>query len=354
MLAALAVSVAGFGFTKLRNGDQDRNRAASSDLVDETTAASYRDTAGPSPSAVVVNVDRVDDPGQLRAVLVAALTEAGWPAPDWRPTTAADHGAGLARAAVAGGARVVISCGGDGTVLECLEELAGSDAALALVALGTSNLLARNLGIPSDPAAAMAIVTEGQRRRIDLGRLHDAGGTDRLFAVAAGIGFDATMIEAAPAGLKGRLGWVAYLAAALRHLRDPAFPVELVCDGRPLGRRMVRSVLVANVGRLPAGLTLAPDAVPDDGLLDVVVLSPRRLRDWLGLGIGLLRGQRHARGVEHLRAAAVSVTARSPQPREIDGDPVPPSATLQVSVCPTALILCVPLGGASGDLTRPG
>lgn len=303
---------------------------------------------------MVVNASRVEEPEQLRAIVVHTLSRAGWPAAQWCPTTESDHGSGLARSAVANGAGVVFSCGGDGTVLECLAALAGTDAALAVIPLGTSNLLARNLGIPTDPQAAVAVVTDGDRRRIDIGRVQEPDGEERCFAVAAGMGFDAAMVEEAPAWIKGRLGWVAYLVSSLSHLRDPAFEVDLVCDGVRTGPRAVRSVLVANVGRLPAGLTLAPDAVPDDGLLDVVVLAPRRLRDWLFLAVGLARGARHPRGVEHLRAAAVSVTARSPQAREIDGDPIPPSTSLQVTVQPGALTLCVPRGGGSGDVSRPG
>src|SRR5258705_5827375 len=109
----------------------------------------------------------------------------------------------------------------------------------------------------------------------------------------AGIGFDAAMMADASEGMKQLAGWPAYLVSGLRHLRDPVMRVQLRIDDNPPLRRPARTVLVGNVGRLQGGLQLLPDAAADDGLLDVVVVAPRTLRDWIRLvWRGFRRGRR--------------------------------------------------------------
>src|SRR4029077_12171614 len=108
----------------------------------------------------------------------------------------------------------------------------------------------------------------------------------------AGMGFDAVMMADTTEGMKRFAGWPAYVASALRHLRDPMMRVRLRIDGGPPLRRSARTVLVANVGQLEGGLELLPDAQVDDGLLDVVVIAPRTLRDWLRLAWRVFRRDR--------------------------------------------------------------
>jgi diacylglycerol kinase family enzyme len=119
--------------------------------------------------------------------------------------------------------------------------------------------------------------------------------------------------------------------------------------GRPL-RRRARSVLVANVGRLQGGVTLLTDAEPDDGWLDVAVLNPRRLRDWLVMGWALLRRRARVPGMEVLRARKVEITSNRAQPRELDGDLISPGRRLVVQIHPRALWLCVPQPEQTPDL----
>ncbi|MFV3577826.1 diacylglycerol/lipid kinase family protein, partial [Mycobacterium tuberculosis] len=104
----------------------------------------------PRRSAVIVNPNRVEGLDALHELIVARLTDAGWPEPAWLETTAEDPGTGQARQAVEDGAEVVFVSGGDGTVRAVVEGLAGTDAALAILPGGTGNLLAVNLGVPSD------------------------------------------------------------------------------------------------------------------------------------------------------------------------------------------------------------
>jgi YegS/Rv2252/BmrU family lipid kinase len=288
-------------------------------------------------SAVVVNPSKVTDLEGRRRDICDALAEAGWPEPMWLLTTPEDPGCGQARQAVADGATVVFACGGDGTVMACATVLAGTDVALAVLPSGTGNLLATNLGLTPDVQAAVAVATSGRRRRIDVGV---AG--DRCFTVMAGMGFDAQMLAAAPERLKKHLGWLAYLVAGVKHLRHRPIRVRVKLDrDRPL-RRRARTVLVGNVGRLQGGIPLLPDAEPDDGWLDVAIISPRTLGHWAALAWAVLRHRRRIPRMETFRAQRVEIYSDRVQPRELDGDVIEPGRLLSVAVRPAALCLCVP------------
>ena len=303
-------------------------------------ASARTETAGPR-SAVVVNPAKVVDLDGRRREICAALAEAGWPEPLWLETTPEDPGCGQTQQAVDAGVEVVFACGGDGTVMACAGELAGTDVALAILPSGTGNLLATNLELSSDVRSGVATVTDGARRRIDLGTVGK-----RYFTVMAGMGFDAQMIDAASESLKARIGWPAYVLAALGHLRHRPVRVRIrLDDGAPM-RRRARTVLVGNVGRLQGGLPLLPDARPDDGWLDVAVVSPHTIGHWLALAWGVLRRRRRIARMETFRAQRVEVRCDRAQPRELDGDLIEPGRELTAVVRPAALWLCVPGPGA--------
>jgi diacylglycerol kinase family enzyme len=285
----------------------------------------------------VVNPSKVLDLDERRREICGALAEAGWPEPLWLETTPSDPGCGQTRHAIASGVSVVFAFGGDGTVMACATELAGTDVALAVLPSGTGNLLAANLGLSSDVAEGVAVAVGGRRRRIDVGVVGD-----RCFTVMAGMGFDAEMLQATPEPLKRRVGWLAYLFAGLGRLRSRPMRVRIRLDSRPPMRRRARTVLVGNVGRLQGGIPLLPDAEPDDGYLDVAVLSPRTLGHWLSLAWGVLRRRRDVARFETFRARSVEVTSDRAQPRELDGDVIEPGRTLAVTVRDRALRLCVP------------
>ncbi|MER7003986.1 diacylglycerol kinase family protein [Dactylosporangium sp. NPDC000555] len=290
-------------------------------------------------SAVVINPSKVLDLDARRRELRDALAAAGWPEPLWLETTLEDPGSGMAEEAAAAGAEVVLVCGGDGTVRAVADVLAGSDVAVALIPSGTGNLLANDLGIPYDVAEAVAVAVGGGRRRIDVGVVEGAG----AFTVMAGMGFDAAMVGETPDEAKRRFGWAAYAASGLRNLTRRRMAVRIRLDGGRWMHRRAGSVLVANVGRLRGGIRLLPDAEPGDGYLDIAVLSPSHLADWLRLAGGVLvwrSGDTH--GLETFRARAVEVLAAREEPREIDGDVIPPDRRLAARVRPGALIVCVP------------
>jgi diacylglycerol kinase family enzyme len=313
---------------------------------EQTDAPRYqRRTTGSPKSAVVVNPTKVDDLNLLREQVNGALAEAGWPVPQWLETTPEDPGYGQTRTAVEAGATVVFVCGGDGTVMSALGALVGTEAAMAILPAGTGNLLAANLGISTDTVTGIEVALEGGLRRIDVGAVDD-----RYFAVMAGMGFDADMLEATSDTAKARIGWPAYVLGAMRHLKDRPMRLTIrVDDGEPM-RRRARSVLIANVGRLQGGVRLLTDAAPDDGLLDVAVLTPRTLRHWAALGWAVLRRSPRVPSMQVLRGARVEVVSNRPQPRQLDGDVIEAGKRLLAEVRPDAVWLCVPQPAGHPDL----
>ncbi|HEY6794622.1 MAG TPA: diacylglycerol kinase family protein [Kineosporiaceae bacterium] len=289
--------------------------------------------------ALVVNPLRISDVDRLTAGITHRCAEHHLPPPVVLSTSAADPGRGPTRQAVGDGAGLVLAAGGDGTVRAVAEGLVGTGVPLGVLPLGTGNLLARNLGLPMSLREAVRTALTGADRIIDVGRLED--GT--VFAIMAGVGLDAAMMRAAPEQLKVALGWLAYAVGGLRSMRRARLEVDLRLDGEPPLRAQARTVLVGNVGRLHAGLELAPDARPDDGVLDVVLVCPRRVADWLIL---LARALTHRRRSDHrmsrYQARHVEVRLLEPQPRQVDGELLDSAPRLVARVEPRALVVRVP------------
>ncbi len=295
-------------------------------------------------AGLVLNPIRMDDPERLREQVDKAFADAGRPAPECRETTPQDAGYGVARELIAAGRSPLLVAGGDGTIREVCTAAAGTGTPVAILPLGTGNLLARNLDLPLDVDEALAVALSGVDRRIDLGRIDaDAFPPPGLpadgFVVMAGMGFDAAMMADAPESLKARLGALAYVVSGIRHLRDDAFGVRLAVDGRD-SRHRARTVLVGNVGSLQAGIALLPDARPDDGVLNVAVLAPQRLPDWLRLAWRILRHDRRRDSqLERLSGRQIRVRADRAVPRQLDGDPVAAGRELDVTVQPGAVLV---------------
>jgi diacylglycerol kinase family enzyme len=296
-------------------------------------------------SAVVFNPVKVGDLDLLRRTVSEGLATVGWPEPVWLETTAEDPGRGQAAKAVADGAELVFVCGGDGTVMAVVTALAGSDVALAVLPAGTGNLLAANLGLGADAATGVQVAIEGGRKRIDVGAVGD-----RCFAVMAGMGFDAQMLEGTSDTAKKHIGWLAYVGGAAKHLRDGPMRVRIVLDGGPPMPRRPRSVIVGNVGRLQGGVRLLSEAKPDDGKLDVAVLSPRNLRHWAELGWAVVRRRKSVPLMETYAAERVEIFSNRAQPRQLDGDLIAPGKSMKIQVRRRALLLCVPQPAGDPDL----
>ena len=301
----------------------------------------------------------------LRDAAVSACAARYLPEPLWLETTEDDPGVGQARRAVAEGARVVVAVGGDGTVRAVAEGLAGTGVPMGLVPQGTGNLLARNLDLPlGDVEALLRVAITGTDRPIDVGWLTvhrvaaapeggavAAVGSEHLFLVIAGLGFDAAMVADTDEQLKARVGWIAYFVAGVRHLHARRMRLEVTLDDGPWQVVRLRTLLVGNCGRLPGGITLLPDALLDDGWLDVAAIDTRGgLFGWTQLA-GEVAMQRFGvrtdlpnkiGSIDHARARTATVRTRDPQQVQVDGDIVGAALEISTRVDHLALTVRVP------------
>ena len=256
-----------------------------------------------------------------------------------------DPGTAMAREALEAGVRLVIAAGGDGTVRTVAEQLAGTDVALGVVPLGTGNLLARNLDLPiNDVEECLKIATTGRQRRIDTVDIRfthaDGGLTRQTFTVIGGAGYDADIMGDTKDELKDVAGWLAYSEAGMRHLRGKRHEVSVALDGGQPRRFKVRTVMVANCGMLTGGMELLPEAKLDDGLLDVMVLSPKHALDWARIAVKTMTRHGSSIPVMHTeQAQRVKVQFADPMPSQLDGDATGDIVALDARVQPDSLVV---------------
>ena len=194
---------------------------------------------------------------------------------DTRTTESPGHGARLALE-LASGYDAVFTLGGDGTAIEVIGALANGGPPVGVLPGGTGNVVARTLGTPLNSGRAVRALLGGDEARIDLGRL----ATGQRFAIGLGVGLDEAMIAGAPAPLKRRLGFFAYvLSATSAVFRMKTFRVRLTVDGEIIEMKAA-AVLIANFGAVLDDLITFGDGIRrDDGYLDACIYSPRNLRD---------------------------------------------------------------------------
>ncbi|MEO7352178.1 MAG: diacylglycerol kinase family protein [Marmoricola sp.] len=293
--------------------------------------------------AVILNPIKIDDAGQFRTLVESLALDAGFASVVWWETSVEDTGYGMAHEAAVGGCDLVLAIGGDGTIRAVCEELAGTGIPVGIVPAGTGNLLARNLDIPLYLRAAVDVGLNGQDRAIDMVEVTGDKMEDATFLVMAGMGFDAAIMEGVNDDIKARLGWVAYVWSALKSLMFPAIRVEISVDGGEFTRHRARTIVIGNVGSLQGGMPLIPDAVIDDGQLDVVLLYPRRFLSWLPLAARVLtKNKRTDELITRMTGREVVVRAGADAPRQLDGDLIAPGKELRATCVHGRVLVRVP------------
>ncbi len=272
--------------------------------------------------------------GELREV----LAREGVTDPLWFEVEKSKFAPKSARKALEQGADLIFVWGGDGTVQRCVDAVAGSGAVLAIVPAGTANLLATNLGVPVDLAAAVHIGLHGFRRPIDTGTVNG-----EHFAVMAGAGFDALMIRDADAGLKDRVGRAAYVWTGAKNMSAARVQTDVRVDGKRFFKGKASCVLVGNVGKIIGGVQAFDGSRPDDGRLEIGVVTAKNPVQWTRTMSRVALGKAEKSPfVEVTQGKKFSLTFEHAFPYELDGGDRKPVKKLTVKVRPASVTICVP------------
>ena len=343
--------------------------------------------------AVIVNPIKVGDIYSFKGKVLEAVEREGWNYPLWFETTVDDPGQGQAQAALEAGVDLIVTAGGDGTVRAVCEEAARTGVAVGIIPLGTGNLLARNMGLPLNTREAIDVAFGGQDRAIDLATFStdavledeheepkaepvltptptaadveaaeetvahpqavEPVATDRTetsFLVMAGLGMDAEIMLGVDDNLKKKVGWFAYFLSGVKALRFPTMRVQISVDDGPFHRFRARTVVVGNAGFLQAGIPLLPQAQLDDGLLDVVVLAPKRFIGWVAILVRVMgRTRRTDRALNRMTGHKIAVRCDAPAPMQLDGDPVGMGTEFTAEVHHGVLLVRAPVAPAAPE-----
>ncbi len=294
--------------------------------------------------AVVYNPTKVSD--TFRDNLTSRLDNDGWRDTLWLETTESDPGHAMTAQAVEEQVDLVIGAGGDGTIRIVANGLANTGIPMGLIPAGTGNLLARNLGVPLREAEAIDVALQQNAQTIDLVKLTVDDQPGEHFAVMAGMGVDAMIMDETNPNLKAKIGSAAYFIAAGKALGRLPMDVQIkIDDGRTHGRRAMLCV-IGNVGELTGNVTLIPEAKPDDGLIDVYVASPHRFTHWIRVFVRLITGRRHTDDqVDQWRGQRVEIRLKRQENYQLDGDVAGECRRLVAEAVPGALTVRVPAAG---------
>lgn len=240
------------------------------------------------------------------------------------PTQAPGHASELARQSAAAGVDFVFAHGGDGTLREAAAGLLGSQTALAPIPGGTTNVIARALGLPNNPLGAARRLADAESFAMDVG----VCGRE-IFLMQTSAGIDAHIMGRLRPGLKRRFGKAAIAYSGLLSLHSYEYPaIDLVADGRPLTASLMA---VCNLSYYAGPYQMAPEASTSDRVLDLVLFRGAGRWATVGFARDLFLG-RHLRrqDVEMLRVEEVEIRGPANLSIQLDGDtlPIEPPVTL--------------------------
>ncbi len=248
------------------------------------------------------------------------------------------HATKLAASASQAGFDLVVAVGGDGTINEVGRALLGTEIPLGIVPSGSGNAFARALNLSFDPAKACEAFVQPEIRRLDVGRVGDA-----LFFATAGIGLDAEVAHRY-ANRTGRRGFLPYLLLTARSLLSfRSQRLRLKLDSNREIERSPLFVAVANVSQYGGGAAIVPQAVPDDGLLDVCVFTHP---GWIRMALNAYRlfNSTFDRmpGVEIFQAKKICIARQKCDWFQFDGEVAKGPKELMFEIVPGALTLVLP------------
>ena len=254
-----------------------------------------------------------------------------------RDTSGPGQATTLARGLLGDGIDFLVACGGDGTVHDVVQVLAGTSCPLAVAPGGRGNDLARALGIPSDPARLARMVLAGGTRRLDVGM---AG--PRRFTSVATLGFDSAVSARAARGIWGLQGQAAYVAAVLLALAQFRAPTVEIRGAKNAYRGRILLAATANTPMYGGGMQIAPGAVPDDGLFRVCLIREVPRPTVLRLLPQVISGSHiHHPAVEMWDTPFLEVQADPPCVLYADGEPLG-GTPIRLEIMPGALQVIVP------------
>jgi lipid kinase YegS len=235
---------------------------------------------------------------------------------DVRVTWEPGDGTLYARDAVAEMPRAIVAVGGDGTVNEVLNGIAGTDVALGIVPLGTANDFARQARISDNPESALGTILRKDAVRIDAASLNER----RFLNVSTG-GIGALVTASVSKDTKARLGPLAYALSSLRHLaRSRSFRGRFVSPGLEYDGAF-SFFAVGNARRTGGGRAITPGASVTDGLLDVLIVEALPRMELARVGLALRRGAHvDSPGVHYAQVPELSLRAERPVPVNVDGE----------------------------------
>lgn len=271
---------------------------------------------------------------ELRQVLI----DSGVADPLWFEVAKSSEAPKVIRRSIKQGADLIFVWGGDGMVQRSVDALADTDIPIAILPAGTANLLATNLGIPKDLAKAVDIGLHGIRRRLDVGVLNG-----ERFAVMAGAGFDARIMGGVDQKSKQRFGRLAYIQSGVQAMKARRCQMTIKVNGEPWFDGKASCVLFGNVGTLVGGLKIFPEAKPDDGVMEIGVVTARGWLDWLKvLARVVTRNTKSSTMLTTTHGRKISVRLGRAMPYELDGGERKKTKKLKVRVVAKAVSVCVP------------
>jgi len=238
---------------------------------------------------------------------------------DLRMTLAPGEATEIAARAARNGSSDVIVAGGDGTINEAIQGLAGTPARLAIIPRGTANVLARELGLPLDEQQALKIVAQGKSRQIYLGlAIDETTQVSRHFVLMAGIGLDASVVRGVQPSLKKRIGKGAFWVSGLSHLADwNPRPFTLEINGQKYTSTFAA---IGNGAKYGGDLAITPGARLDQPEFEICIIQTRSRLRYLRLLSQAMRNGMPRNTAEVQLVNAVSARAYGDARVQVDGE----------------------------------